>query len=162
MWSLAGYQANATAVARTFPQEVGELFSCGDMPDTNGLTAAAPTGRIAEAAGAAYAATSTPPPSSAPPQPANSHARAAHSRLNSPPATPSRQTLPCWPPTASSAAWHAPWPVLVMLHGLDRQAEHTPAPPLRLTGERPRPGPVDPPRGRRALSPAGPYSSRAS
>ncbi|WP_328486094.1 DEAD/DEAH box helicase [Streptomyces zaomyceticus] len=51
MWSLAGYQANATAVARTFQQEVGELFSYGDMPDTDGLTAAAPY-RIAEAAGA--------------------------------------------------------------------------------------------------------------
>ncbi|MFG2761619.1 hypothetical protein [Streptomyces wuyuanensis] len=51
MWSLAGYQANATAIARTFQQEVGELFSYGDMPDTDGLTAAAPF-RIAEAAGA--------------------------------------------------------------------------------------------------------------
>ncbi|MFE1907412.1 DEAD/DEAH box helicase [Streptomyces gardneri] len=50
-WSLAGYQANATAIARTFQQEVGELFSYGDMPDTNGLTTAAPY-RIAEAAGA--------------------------------------------------------------------------------------------------------------
>ncbi|MFJ8785820.1 DEAD/DEAH box helicase [Streptomyces sp. NPDC102476] len=51
MWSLAGYQANATAIARTFQRQVGELFSYGDMPDTNGLTAAAPY-RIAEAAGA--------------------------------------------------------------------------------------------------------------
>ncbi|WP_031008971.1 DEAD/DEAH box helicase [Streptomyces sp. NRRL F-5727] len=51
MWSLAGFQANATAVARTFQQEVGELFSYGDMPDTDGLTMAAPY-RIAEAAGA--------------------------------------------------------------------------------------------------------------
>jgi hypothetical protein len=51
MWSLAGYQANATAIARTFQQEVGDLFSYGDMPDTDGLTAAAPF-RIAEAAGA--------------------------------------------------------------------------------------------------------------
>ncbi|MET9694654.1 DEAD/DEAH box helicase [Streptomyces sp. NPDC006514] len=51
MWSLAGYQANATAIARTFQQEVGELFAFGDMPDTDGLTAAAPY-RIAEAAGA--------------------------------------------------------------------------------------------------------------
>lgn len=51
MWSLAGYQANATAIARTFQQEVTELFSYGEMLDTNGLTAAAPY-RIAEAAGA--------------------------------------------------------------------------------------------------------------
>jgi superfamily II DNA/RNA helicase len=51
MWSLAGYQANATAIAHTFQQEVGNLFSYGDMPDTDALTAAAPF-RIAEAAGA--------------------------------------------------------------------------------------------------------------
>ncbi|MGV9628565.1 DEAD/DEAH box helicase [Streptomyces sp. NPDC003487] len=51
MWSLAGYQANATAIARTFDQEVGGLFAHGDMPDSNGLTAAAPY-RIAAAAGA--------------------------------------------------------------------------------------------------------------
>ncbi|MFC8728200.1 DEAD/DEAH box helicase [Streptomyces bacillaris] len=51
MWSLAGYQANATAIARTFQWEVGELFTYGDIPSPDGLTAAAPY-RIAEAAGA--------------------------------------------------------------------------------------------------------------
>ncbi|MFD6150200.1 DEAD/DEAH box helicase [Streptomyces sp. NPDC060243] len=51
MWSLAGYQANATAIARTFHKEVGELFTYGDIPSPDGLTAAAPY-RIAEAAGA--------------------------------------------------------------------------------------------------------------
>ncbi|MGX5185746.1 DEAD/DEAH box helicase [Streptomyces avermitilis] len=51
MWSLAGYQANATAIARTFQREVGELFTYGDIPGSDGLTAAAPY-RIAEAAGA--------------------------------------------------------------------------------------------------------------
>ncbi|GKQ33561.1 hypothetical protein ALMP_01120 [Streptomyces sp. A012304] len=51
MWSLAGYQANATAIARTFQKEVGELFTFGDIPGPEGLTAAAPY-RIAEAAGA--------------------------------------------------------------------------------------------------------------
>ncbi|MFF4859992.1 DEAD/DEAH box helicase [Streptomyces rubiginosohelvolus] len=51
MWSLAGYQANATAIARTFQREVGELFTYGDIPSPDGLTAAAPY-RIAEAAGA--------------------------------------------------------------------------------------------------------------
>ncbi|MFE8941031.1 DEAD/DEAH box helicase [Streptomyces sp. NPDC007872] len=51
MWSLAGYQANATAIARTFQREVGELFSYERMPDTDGLTTAAPY-RIAETSGA--------------------------------------------------------------------------------------------------------------
>ncbi|MFF8617133.1 DEAD/DEAH box helicase [Streptomyces sp. NPDC015350] len=51
MWSLAGYQANATAIARTFQREAGELFTYGDIPGPDGLTAAAPY-RIAEAAGA--------------------------------------------------------------------------------------------------------------
>ncbi|MEV6957215.1 DEAD/DEAH box helicase [Streptomyces sp. NPDC051183] len=53
MWGLAGYQANATAIARTFQQEVGELFAYGDLPDTDGPTAAAAAPyRIAAAAGA--------------------------------------------------------------------------------------------------------------
>ncbi|MFZ3491790.1 DEAD/DEAH box helicase [Streptomyces sp. 5.8] len=51
MWGLAGYQANATAIARDFQREVGELFAYGDMPDSEGLTAAAPY-RIAAAAAA--------------------------------------------------------------------------------------------------------------
>ncbi|SCK55991.1 Superfamily II helicase [Streptomyces sp. ScaeMP-e48] len=51
MWSLAGYQANATAIARTFQREVGELFTYREFPSPDGLTAAAPY-RIAEAAGA--------------------------------------------------------------------------------------------------------------
>nr|WP_237694449.1 DEAD/DEAH box helicase [Streptomyces sp. SID2563] len=51
MWSLAGYQANATAIARTFQKEAGELFTYGDIPGPHGLTAAAPY-RIAEAASA--------------------------------------------------------------------------------------------------------------
>ncbi|MFE4263402.1 DEAD/DEAH box helicase [Streptomyces sp. NPDC056883] len=51
MWGLAGYQANATAIARDFQQEVGELFTYGDIPGPDGLTAAAPY-RIAAAAGA--------------------------------------------------------------------------------------------------------------
>ncbi|MFF5826027.1 DEAD/DEAH box helicase [[Kitasatospora] papulosa] len=50
-WSLAGYQANATAIARIFQKETGQLFAYGDLPDTDALTAAAPY-RIAEAAGA--------------------------------------------------------------------------------------------------------------
>ncbi|MEU3907937.1 DEAD/DEAH box helicase [Streptomyces goshikiensis] len=51
MWGLAGYQANATAIARDFQREAGELFAYGDMPDSAGLTAAAPY-RIAAAAAA--------------------------------------------------------------------------------------------------------------
>ncbi|WP_030792757.1 DEAD/DEAH box helicase [Streptomyces sp. NRRL S-920] len=51
MWGLAGYQANATAIARIFHREVGQLFAYGDLPDSDRLAAAAPY-RIAEAAGA--------------------------------------------------------------------------------------------------------------
>jgi len=49
MWGLAGYQANATALARVYQQQVGELFTFGDMPDA---PAAAAPYRIAEAVGA--------------------------------------------------------------------------------------------------------------
>ncbi|MFJ8763158.1 DEAD/DEAH box helicase [Streptomyces cyaneofuscatus] len=51
MWGLAGYQANATAIARIFHREFGQLFAYGDLPDSDRLAAAAPY-RIAEAAGA--------------------------------------------------------------------------------------------------------------
>ncbi|MGW6586432.1 hypothetical protein [Streptomyces globisporus] len=50
MWGLAGYQANATSIARIFHREVGKLFAYGDPPDSDRLAAAAPY-RIAEAAG---------------------------------------------------------------------------------------------------------------
>ncbi|MEU9074526.1 DEAD/DEAH box helicase [Kitasatospora sp. NPDC048538] len=49
MWSLGGYQANATAIARGYRFQVQELFSFGDAP--GGAVAAAPY-RIALAASA--------------------------------------------------------------------------------------------------------------